>query len=482
MEAGTNMQLTLRTAWLCAAMTFATLLWARPGFTADTPPAAALSTETLSKIGAAVTEVLKKTDAPSASIAIVRDGRTVYEQAFGHARLEPTLPADRGMRYNIGSISKQFTASALLMLQQDGKLSLDDKVAKYFPDLTRAGDITIRELLSHTSGYQDCCPQDFAIPEWLEPVTPEAFIERWARKPLNFEPGTTWQYSNTGYVLAGRIVEIASGVPLFECLQQRIFKPLHITSVYNADAQPLGPSDPTGYRRFALGPPRVSPTAGAGWSFGAGGLAMSAADLAKWDISLINQSVLRVASYRALETDTLLANGVGTQYGLGIGVSMENHRRKVSHGGEDLGFTAQNWVYPDERTAIVVLVNQDASSAPAQLSEKVANIVFEQTQTTDDARTAQARAIFAGLQQGQLDRSLFTADANDYFSEQAIADFKASLAPLGPPLEFKQTRTVLRGGMTGRTYDAKFADQTLRVWTYEMPDSKLEQFQVAVKE
>ena len=100
----------------------------------------------------------------------------------------------------------------------------------------------------------------------------------------------------------------------------------------------------------------------------------------------------------------------------------------------------------------------------------------------DDAKTAQARAIFLGLQQGKIDRSLFTSNANFYFSDEALGDFKVSLAPLGAPESFKQTRSRLRGGMTGRSYDAKFADQTLRVWTYEMPDGKLEQFQVAMKE
>jgi D-alanyl-D-alanine carboxypeptidase len=146
------------------------------------------------------------------------------------------------------------------------------------------------------------------------------------------------------------------------------------------------------------------------------------------------------------------------------------------------GFTASNTVFPDERAAIVVLVNQDASRATDQLAAKLEEILFEQAQATDDARTAQALAIFEGLQQGQLDRSLFTPNALYYFSDEAIGDFKAGLAPLGAPSEFKQTRLWLRGGMSGRAYDAKFADRMLRVWTYEMPDGKLEQFQVAVKE
>jgi CubicO group peptidase (beta-lactamase class C family) len=307
-------------------------------------------------------------------------------------------------------------------------------------------------------------------------------MDRWARKPLDYEPGTKWQYSNTGYVIAGRIVELASGQPLFQFLQERIFTPLQMTSVLDFDRQPLAEGNAAGYSKFALGPPRPAPVSSEGWLFGAGQLAMTAADLARWNISLMNRSLLSEASYRALETDTLLKNGVGTTYGLGVDVEMEKQRRKISHGGEVMGFTAVNNVYPDDRAAIIVLVNQDASRATDNIADKLSEIVFDQTQATDEAKTAQAKAIYEELQQGRLDRSLFTADANFYFSQQAIDDFKASLAPLGPPTEFKQTRSWLRGGMTGRSYDAKYADRTLRVWTYEMPDGKLEQFQVAVKE
>ena len=309
-------------------------LFAHTAFAADTAAKDGLPATTRSRIDAAANEVLQATGVPGTSIAIVRDGRTVYAKAYGFARLEPSRPADPAMRYEIGSISKQFLVAAVLLLQQEGKLSLDDTVAKYFPDLTRAGDITIRQLLTHTSGYQDCCPQDYAIPDWLQPITAEAYIESWGRKPLDYEPGTRYQYSNTGYAIAGRIVEKASGQPLFEFLQQRIFKPLQMTSVYNADALPAGPDDPTGYRRLALGPPRVSPNTGAGWSFGSGGLAMTAADLARWDISFMNRSLLSEPSYRAIETDTLLANGVATGYGLGVDVKFENQRHTVEHGGE----------------------------------------------------------------------------------------------------------------------------------------------------
>lgn len=147
---------------------------------------------------------------PSASIAVIQDGRLLWAKAFGDANLAADRKADVSTRYAVGSISKQFTAAALLLEQERGKVSLDDSVAKYFPELTRANDVTIRELLSHTSGYEDYAPQDYIIPEWEQPTTPRDILNRWAKKPLNFDPGTRWQYSNTNYVLAGEIRSLST--------------------------------------------------------------------------------------------------------------------------------------------------------------------------------------------------------------------------------------------------------------------------------
>src|SRR5256886_9492739 len=229
------------------------------------------------KIDKVATDPLGRTGVPSASIAIVKDGQIAYVKAYGDARLEPRTPASTSMRYSIGSISKQFTAAAILLLQEHGKLSLDDKVAKYIPDLTRANEVTVRQLLSHTSGYQDYWPQDYVMKPMLEPTTAQKIMDTWAKKPLDFEPGTKWQYSNTNYVIAGAIVEKVARMPLLQFLQQKVFTPLGMTSVLNIDQEKLTESDPTGYLRFALGPLRPSPKEGKGWLFAAGGRARSAA-------------------------------------------------------------------------------------------------------------------------------------------------------------------------------------------------------------
>jgi len=175
------------------------------------------------------TQVLEATGVPSASVAVVQHGKLVYTRAYGSARVatesSPAVPATPEMRYSIGSISKQFTATAILLLQEQGKLSLDDPVGKYIPGLTRGNEVTIREILSHTSGYQDYWPEDYVMTTMKGPETAQQIIDTWGKKPLDFEPGTQWQYSNTNFVIAGRIVEVVSDKYYWDFLQRAHLSP-----------------------------------------------------------------------------------------------------------------------------------------------------------------------------------------------------------------------------------------------------------------
>ncbi len=323
------------------------------------------------------------------------------------------------MRYSIGSISKEFTAAAILLLQQQGKLSLDDKIAKFFPDLTDADHITLRQILSHTSGYQDYWPQDYLMPPMKLPTTPAHIMDTWAKKPLDFAPGSQWQYSNTGYVIAGAIVQKVTGETPFEFLQRHVFPTLGITDAYDTNLHALPDKDARGYSRFALGPLRPSPKEGVDWMFGAGELAMTASDLAKWDVAMIDQTLLQPASWRAMQTEVLLNNGLGSGYGLGVFVGKMDGHRMISHDGD------------------------------------------------------------AGLQHGKIDRDLFTADANSYFSDTAVHDYQTSLAPLGKPESFTIHAARKRGGMQMRGYTVEFPKTKLSITTYVQPDGKLEQYIVA---
>ena len=165
----------------------------------------------------------------------------------------------------------------------------------------------------------------------------------------------------------------------------------------------------------------------------------------------------------------LLANGTSTGYGLGVDVSAPGGHRLIAHGGEVSGFTTQNSIYPDDRAAVVVMTNLDATGAPGQIAARIADVLFGATDVATEQAVAQAKSIFAGLQRGAIDRALFSGNANAYFSDQALADFASSLGPLGAPAEFTQARQSLRGGMILRRFRIRCGQRTVNLTTFTLP-------------
>jgi D-alanyl-D-alanine carboxypeptidase len=426
------------------------------------------------RLDAIAAGVMQQRGAPSASVAVVQGGKLVYAHAYGRAHIGPDKAATPEMRYSIGSISKQFTAAAILILQEQGKLNVDDPVGKYVPGLTRGDEVTIRQILSHTSGYQDYWPEDYLMKPMEQPTTAQEILDRWAKKPLDFEPGTQWQYSNTNYVIAGLIAEKVAGQKLMDFLQEHIFHPLGMRSAWDSDQTKLTQADATPYIRYALAPLRQAPKEGAGWTFAAGELALTAHDLGLWDESLIARTLLKPESYQEMFTEVKLKDGKGTQYGLGVFVGDLDGHRDISHSGEVTGFVSDNEVLVDDGVAVAVLTNHMAGGAGgiAQLS---ASMLAGAKRTPEEEETL---AMYRGLQKGQLDRSKLAPNLDAYFDAPTIADFKNSLGPLGDPLTFRQVASSLRGGMTFRSFRVVYPTRTLRLTTYTYPDGKLEQFLV----
>jgi D-alanyl-D-alanine carboxypeptidase len=431
-----------------------------------------LTPEQQQAIDTSVQEWMKQTDAPSVTIAVVNGGEVAYAKAYGDARLDPLIPAATTTRYSIDSVSKEFCASAMLILQQEGKLSLDDKVSKYFPQYASADKVTIRQLLSHTAGYRDYWPQDFVPPEMTKAVTVDALLKEWATKPLDFTPGTDWQYSNTGYVLAGAIVAKVAGEPLFAFLQEHIFTPLHMTNVGDSDAAHLPAPDAAGYTRYGLGPVRLAVPEGSGWLYAAGELAMTPSNLALWDISLMNRSLLSAKSYDDLYTSIKLKSGKDTHYSLGLEVNEENGRLELYHDGEGSGFLASNAMWPGDKLAVIAVTNNDFAS-PDGVIARVATIVLK-----PNVAEARARAVLDGFQHGTVDRAQFTENGNAYLTDAVLADQKTGLAPYGAIRVLSLSRESARGGMTTRVWNLTMADGKLLVIERGYPDGKLEQFLV----
>ena len=400
----------------------------------------------------------------------MQDGRLTYVKAYGAARLKPRASATLATRYAIDSVSKQFTAAALLLLAEQGKLSLDDPIGRWFPELRAAAAVTLRQLLTHTSGIRDYWPQDFLTPEMTRPTTPNAIIDEWAKRPLDFEPGTQWQYSNTGYVLAAAVVEKVSGETLFEFLGQHVFSPLHMAHVteYAPDA--------TAYTRHGLGPVVPAPKEGAGWLFGAANLAMQPGDLALWDVSLMNRSLLKAPSYDQAFEPAVLKSGRTSDYALGLAVQNVDGRLRIGHAGAGSGFLADNRVWPKEKAAVIVLTNNDWAQ-PSDLSDRVAFLVLAPTPPQ-----ARVRDLFQALQRGTVDRSWFSPTGNFYLTPTVLADLRSSLSPLGPARLIELEREAERGGMTLRRWKILCRAARLEVIERSNPDGTFEEFMIAKRE
>ncbi|MBS0482654.1 MAG: beta-lactamase family protein [Proteobacteria bacterium] len=422
-------------------------------------------------IDQAVTSALKGSGVPSAQIAVVRGGRIVLDKAWGKAseRIARSTPA---LPYQIASNSKQFLAALLLLLEDDGKLSLDDKVSKWLPEVTGADSMTVRQLLSHTSGLQDFWPQDYLFSAMEKPVDPAGIVARWGRKPLDYAPGTRWQYSNTGYVVAGLIAEKAGGKPLWRQFDERIFTPLGIKPLPIDETN--GPAFPQGYHRNALGPVRAATPPARGWLWAAGELSMTAAELAKWDVARMNRTLLPRDDWEEMETPVRLADGTTNGYGLGVSKHLVKGRWVVDHGGESVGFLSQNSTWIDDKVAVVVLTNADFAGAQDTLTEKIADIVLPhspQANTGEAARDEDARATLAELSAGKFDPRWFTDNARFYFTAQTLKDYTDSLSPLGTPQEVEPVgKPRLRGGFVRRAFALTYKDgEKLRLVTFAEP-------------
>lgn len=444
--------------------------------------AQALRGNEVAAIDAAVTRVMKDTGVPSVEIAVVRSGEIVLDRAWGKPS-ETIIAADPALPYQIASNSKQFLAALLLMLENDGKLNLDDPVSKWVPGVTDADRMTVRQLLSHTAGLQDFWPQDYAFKAMETPVDPVGIVARWGTKPLDYAPGTRWQYSNTGYVVAGMIAEKAGGAPLWQQFEDRIFKPLGIHPYRLDDTN--GPGFPQGYHRYALGPARAATPPAAGWLWAAGEISMTAAELAEWDIARIERKLLPAEDWAEMERPVRLSDGTTNGYGLGVYNRTLGGRRVIDHGGESVGFLSQNTVWPDDGIAVVVLTNADFSGATSLLTGEIAGIVLPKgpaAQDNEAARTEDAQATVAGLLKGVADPARFTENGIAWFKPEVLKDYRTSLAPLGPLRKVELTRTPrLRGGFVNRVYILTFAKGKLTLSTYAEPGEhgRWEQFMIS---
>jgi CubicO group peptidase (beta-lactamase class C family) len=414
------------------------------------------------------------------SVAIVKDGAIVLDKGYGQSHLAPDVPVQPDTSFLIGSITKQLVASLVLLLADEKRLSLADKVARYFPDLTRARDITLYDLMTHVSGYHDDYPLDFVDQEMKKPITADESIALYARRPLDFEPRTRFSYSSTGYKILGRVIEKVTGKPLGVVLEERILRPLGMThSFYMPKAG--APGLASGYTSFALGPPEPAEPEGQGWHFGSSGLWAPAGDIARWSLALMSGKVLTSEAYKLFGTPRRLADGRMTTYGCGIGTSTSRGGDAIlSHGGGDAGFRGAELLVPRTHSAVIVLSNRDDADPWAVVTD-IARLLDKEHRPpplTIAGPPAEevARALFAAMQSGQVDRSRLGEEFNVFLTDAKLRGASARLRALGAPTDIRVDGVHERGGMEAATVHFTFASVKVDAVMYRSVDGHVQQF------
>jgi CubicO group peptidase (beta-lactamase class C family) len=415
------------------------------------------------------------------SVALMIDGKILLAKGYGRSALDGT-PATPETPFAIGSVTKQFTCACILKLAEAGKLSVLDKVAKYYPGLTRAADISLLDLMNHVSGYSDYYPLDFTDRRMLKEIQPDDLINEYAGGRLDFEPGSRYSYSNTGFIILGRVVEKVSGRPFGKFLAEEILKPLGMNhTLYEPDPNQAGIA--RGYTTFALSKPEPATNEAKGWIGSAGAIYSTGLDLAVWDLALVSGKVVNPESYALMTTPRLLSDGRTSFYGCGLSWSIRNARTVLSHGGAVAGFVAMNTTVPGTRSAAVLLSNYDSGEVNAVFS-KLVEAMNPASTTSVPAITGPSAAeahklMFKSFQEGKVDRSLLGAEFDWFLTDKKLQGASERLKPYGEPTKVDVESTSERGGMEVSRTRFTFANGVLRGTMYRTPDGKIQQFFVS---
>lgn len=301
---------------------------------------------------------MASTQAVGASVAIVQGRQIVYLRAFGK-RSVAGPPTDTGTKFEIGSLTKQFTAAAILQLQERAKLSLDDRVAKYLPAFPHASQITLRELLNQTSGLPDFVETNHFLKISQQAQGSFAKIERMAAGPLHFAPGSQWEYSNTNYVVLGRVVEIVSGMRYRDYVRLHLFAPAGMHDSTFLAAEPHLSNVARGYWRgmTGKGPLSPAPAMSESWTSAAGDVVSTAGDIARWDVALQSGRIISPSAYALMTHPATLAGGKTDDYGFHWWTDPYRGRRLLSGLGDTYGESSCNDVFPADHLDVVVLEN-----------------------------------------------------------------------------------------------------------------------------
>jgi CubicO group peptidase (beta-lactamase class C family) len=452
------------------------------------PAAAALPEGSIAAIDQIAGEDIAQNKAASYAVGVVKDGRIVLARGYGFADLENDVPASAETIYRLGSITKQFTATAILLLAEDGKLSVDDELTKFLPDYpTNGKKITIRHLLNHTSGIKDYTRLKEFQKLARQDHTHEEMLALFQNEPLDFEPGTKWGYSNGGYYLLGMIIEKASGQKYETFLEERIFKPLNMSATRYGHRQQLIPHRAAGYRYFfgqltndeaiSMDPP-----------FAAGALVSNIIDLIKWHQALEEGALLSSKSYEEMYRPVELSNGTRRPYGFGWRVARFEGHNTIGHGGGINGFSTMISRYPDDRLAVIVLSNTSGAD-PGAVAERIARLILGSkdgagdNNSDDDPQESKPAAERPNADKTEADKPIADEPIDAALIEQLTGKYRL----MGEELEVTSQNGQLFARLKGRAPDrlkyqadrnfVHAGDSQIRI-TFRPQEGKAEDFEV----
>jgi CubicO group peptidase (beta-lactamase class C family) len=421
-----------------------------------------------------VTERLRERNIPGAAVAVIKNGKAVKIKGYGLASVEFDVPVNTETVFEIGSVSKQMTAAAIMLLVEEGKVLLDAPISTYLPNTPDSWrDVTVRHLLTHTSGIKSYT--SLTGFELSRRVKIDGFIQQLAPHPLEFTPGDQTIYSNSGYNLLAYIIETQSGKPYMQFMRERIFKPLGMTKTADRDPQFIIKNRATGYEW------NIDRLTGRDGSLtdlmGAGSIVSTISDMVKWDAALNGTSFLRPESRREWWTPFTLNNGKPSVYGFGWRISEIRGHKMIGHTGQTAGFGAANFRYVNDGISVLVLTNQGEIGLGGQLAARIAKVYIpslslkaitprpEPVAGLGEKFLSVLRARNAGSLENaplapQLIRSLST--------ERAKAAYKR-IAALGEPSNAAFIETDETGARVGYRYRVS-AGKRLFLWRISVDD------------
>jgi CubicO group peptidase (beta-lactamase class C family) len=436
------------------------------------------------RIDTLVHDEMKKQNVPGVAVAVVHRGELVTVKGYGLANVEHNVPVTPATIFQSGSVGKQFTAAAVMLLVEDGKMALDDSITKYLPDApARWVPITIRHLLTHISGIPNF---PYGNIDMRKDHTEDELAKIAFGLPLEFEPGVRWNYSNTGYLLLGVIIHKASGRFYGELLKERVFAPIGMKTARIIDEADIVPHRAAGYRLLhgrLANQEWVSPTVN---TTADGSMYISILDMVAWDQALRARAVLKPESWQQVYTPVKLKSGKSYPYGFGWSVDDFSGQRRHHHGGSWQGFKTHISRYLADDLTVIVLANL-ANAEPGTIAENIAALVNPKLARSDEpiadkdpAMTDRVRDLVRLTQSGKLSKNDLASVRSGFFP-RAAETYRKLLEPMGELQTVQLIELRELGDDREFRYLAIFKDQRVEVTLTLDGDGKVTNYRLAKK-